>query len=131
MHLRRQGPLAAALVCASALCTACDGGPVEVSDPFYLWHLEDPRATALFRCVDVRALACAIDGLPDPPVLAAGANARFVVLRKTEGYFYFRRAPQERRGWGRDPEVIIGPLSDAQFGEAQQGLGLPDANVMP
>ena len=131
MHLRRQGPLAAALASATALCTACNSGPVEVSDPFYLWHLEDPQATALFRCVDVRELTCAIDGLPDPPVLAAGANAQFVVLRKPEGYFYFRRTPQERRGWGRDPEVIIGPLSDSQFVAAQQDLGLPDANVRP
>lgn len=102
-----------------------------MSDPFYLWHLEDPQATALFRCVDVRELACAIDGLPDPPVLAAGANARFVVMRKREGYFYFRRTPQERRGWGYDPEVMIGPLSDTQFGAAQRELGLPEANIRP
>jgi hypothetical protein len=100
-----------------------------VSDPFYLWHLEDPQATALFRCVDVRELACAIDRLPDPPVLAAGANARFVVLRKREDYFYLRRISQEQRGWGDNPEVIIGPLSDIQFGAAQQELGLPDANI--
>ncbi|MBA4046013.1 MAG: hypothetical protein C0471_16570 [Erythrobacter sp.] len=82
------------MVCAAALCGACNSGPIEVSDPFYHWHLEDPQATALFRCIDVRELACAIDGLTHPAVLAAGANARFIVLRKRDGHFYFRRIPQ-------------------------------------
>lgn len=129
MSVRRNANRTTVVALLALLSTACDNGPVEVSDPFYLWHLEDPQATALFRCVDVREMVCAIDGLPDPPVLAAGANARFVVLRKSEGYFYFRRTPQERHGWGNNPEVIIGPLSQKRFTAAQRELGLPDASI--
>ena len=131
MRVRRNAIPTAVVALMALLSTACDNGPVEVSDPFYLWHLEDPQATALFRCVDVREMVCAIDGLPDPPVLAAGANARFIVLRKSEGYFYFRRTPRERSGWGNDPEVMIGPLPQKQFTVAQRELGLPHANIKP
>lgn len=131
MSVRRNATLTAVVALLALLGTACDNGPVEVSDPFFLWHLEDPEATALFRCVDVREMVCAIDGLPDPPVLAAGANARFVVLRKSEGYFYFRRTPQERHGWGNNSEAIIGPLSQKRFTASQRELGLPDASITP
>jgi len=104
---------------------------VEVSDPFYLWHLEDHDAPALFRCADASRFTCAIDNLPGPPLLAAGANAHFVVLYKPEDYFYFRRIADERSGWGANPEVIIVPLSKERFAAMKAELGLPDPNITP
>ncbi len=119
------------LVVLSLLSGACGGGPTEVDHPFYLGYFEDPNEVALFRCPDGPDGGCAIDGLPGPTVIAAGANKRFVVVHAIEGYYYFARVPRETGGWGNNPERIIGPLSQEAFAAAKAKLRLPDLTVRP
>jgi hypothetical protein len=114
----------------SLACAACGGGPVEVDHPFYLDALEDQEA-ALFRCPNGPDEGCAIDGLPGPGVLAAGADERHVVVQSTSGYYYFARIKRETRGWGDDPERIVGPLDERAFAEAKARLDLPELSVRP
>jgi hypothetical protein len=59
-------------------------------------------------------------------VLAAGADSHFVTVHSTRGYYYFARVPQERAGWGSNPERIIGPLTEAEFALAKREHGLPE-----
>jgi hypothetical protein len=44
-------------------------------------------------------------------------------------YFYFARVPQERHGWGLNPERVVGPLTKAEFDRARAALGLPADNI--
>jgi hypothetical protein len=129
-----------AFLAAVALAASGCGSPaVEVDHPFYLMFIEDPREVALFRCPKDPGNGCAIDGLPGPFVTAAGANKRFVVVAQQpdadgggpERYYYFARVPQETRGWGTNPERIIGPLDEPAFAAAKARLGLPEFTVRP
>ena len=120
------------------LLQGCDGigGRVVVDHPFYLWHTGRPELTALYRCPQGDDGGCAIDGLPGPRVIAAGATKQHVAVQQmqpdgTTVYYYFARVPEEVRGWGNNPEVIIGPISKAKFDEDQGRLGLPELNVTP
>lgn len=123
-------------LCTLAI-TACDRRYNEVDHPFYLMFIEDPREVALFRCPSEPGIGCAIDGLPGPYVVAAGADRRFVVVAQRSDpdaggptrYYYFARVPQETRGWGNNPERIIGPLDDQEFAAAKARLHLPDFTV--
>jgi hypothetical protein len=127
------------ILASVALATACEWRPVEVSRPFYLMYIKDPREVALFRCPDGPDRGCAIDGLPGPRVIAAGADARFVVVAQLpeDGasgpvrYYYFARVPQESRGWGLNPEKVVGPLDEVAFAQAKTALHLPDLTVKP
>lgn len=117
----------------------CERRSVEVDHPFYLMFIEDPREVALFRCPDGPGLGCAIDGLPGPRVVAAGADERFVVVAQRPGpdaggptlYFYFARVAEETSGWGNNPERIVGPLDEESFAAAKARLRLPDLTVGP
>ncbi|HEY0413269.1 MAG TPA: hypothetical protein VGD66_09010 [Allosphingosinicella sp.] len=111
------------------LAAGCGRRFVEVDHPFYLGYFEDPDEVALFRCPRGPDEGCAVDGLPGPRVVAAGADRRFVVVHATQGYYYFARVPQETRGWGSNPERIVGPLGDADFERAKKALRLPDFTV--
>lgn len=120
--------------------SACDGRRyVEVDHPFYLMYIKDPREVALFRCPNEPGIGCAIDGLPGPRVVAAGANRQFVVVAQKpdsdEGgptsYYYFARVPEERGGWGNNPERIVGPLNERDFTATKVKLRLPDLTVRP
>lgn len=104
-------------------------GPVEVADPFYLDHIPDSSEVALYRCPDGPAKGCAIDGLPGPQVIAAGGSDRFIVVHNSAGYYYFARTPQEKRGWGNEPEKIVGPLTMEEFEAAKRTFDLPDLKV--
>lgn len=116
---------------------ACGRRAVEVDHPFYLMFIEDPREVALFRCPNGpdSGAGCAMDGLPGPRVTAAGANARFVVVARQPGaggptlYYYFARVPEETRGWGNNPERIVGPLDEDEFEAAKARLRLPEFTV--
>jgi hypothetical protein len=127
------------LAAATLLVAASGVRAVEVDHPFYLTFIEDPRDVALFRCPDGPDRGCAIDGLPGPRVLAAGANKRFVVIlqqskaspRAPARYYYFARVPGETRGWGNNPEKIVGPMDEAAFSRARAKLDLPDFTVRP
>jgi len=123
---------------ASACATACDR-QIEVDHPFYLMTIDSPPEYALFRCPQGRDQGCAIDGLPGPRVIAAGANSRFVAVAQhpvgevccRTVYYYFERVPNETSGWGANPERIVGPLDEPAFAEAQRRLGLPELSVTP
>jgi hypothetical protein len=115
---------------ALPLLSACGSGAVEVDHPFYLASLED-EPPSLVRCPEGPDRGCARDGLPGPGILAAGADARFVAVRSTGGYYYFARIPNEVRGWGNAPERIVGPLDANAFASADAELDLPPLNVTP
>lgn len=130
-----------ALLCLSLavalLVAGCGRQPVEVDHPFYLSFLEDPREVALFRCPTRPEDGCAIDGLPGPRIVAAGADKRFIVVAQepTSGeearYYYFARVPEETHGWGNNPEKIIGPLTADQYSRAKLALSLPELTTRP
>jgi hypothetical protein len=120
-----------ALIALALACAACGRGPIEVDHPFYLHHFEDPDQVALVRCPDGPDGGCALDGLPGPIIVAAGADERFVAVQSNRGYYYFARVPQEVRGWGSNPERIVGPLDDEEYAAAKARLGLPDLTVRP
>jgi hypothetical protein len=90
---------------------------------------------ALFRCPHGPDKGCAIDGLPGPKVTAAGASRRYIDVAQLKSgvvvYYYFERVPQESGGYGANPEVVIGPLTEDQFLQAKTRLGLPDLTVRP
>ncbi|MFM5929315.1 MAG: hypothetical protein ACKOPQ_00220 [Novosphingobium sp.] len=110
--------------------SACDT-MTEVSDPFYIGFIEDPGEVYLFRCLE-GGKSCAVDGLPGPGVVAAGADARHVVVRLGDGtYVWFRRIAREKSGWGTDPEKLIGPISQEEFRRAQRANGLPEPSITP
>ncbi len=113
------------------LVSGCSNNAIKVSGPFYLDYIEDPSQVALFRCPSGPSKGCAIDGLPGPEVIAAGASKNFIVVHNTSGYYYFKRVPEERRGWGNNPEEIIGPLSESAFKDAKARFNLPDFTVHP
>jgi hypothetical protein len=112
---------------------------VEVDHPFYLTFIENPGDVALFRCPNGPGTGCAIDGLPGPRIVAAGANERFVAVAQEPNsdangptsYYYFARVPEETRGWGDNPERVIGPLDEEAFAAAKANLQLPDLTVRP
>lgn len=134
------GRLALTLI-AATLMSGCQQKRVEVSDPFYLDYIENPRAIELRRCGN----GCsAVEGLPSanidgtgPYVVAAGANKRFIAIEQkaigrddeASSYYYFARIPDEAIGWGKNPEKIIGPLDEVQFAIAKKRLGLPDLTI--
>ncbi len=126
-----------ALAVALLLAGGCTRRQIEVDHPFYLSFLEDPREIALFRCPDGPKDGCAIDGLPGPRIIAAGANRRFVVVAQTPSsggetrYYYFARVPEETYGWGNNPEKIVGPLTSEEFARAKATLPLPELTVRP
>jgi hypothetical protein len=71
-----------------------------------------------------------------PGIVKAGGNARYVVVAQEDKsdsrllrYFYFARVPQERYGWGLNPERVVGPLTKAEFDRAREVLGLPTYNI--
>lgn len=119
------------------LVAGCGQRPVEVDHPFYLSFIEDPHEVALFRCSNSPDDGCAIDGLPGPRVIAAGANKRFLAVAQepTSGgearYYYFARVPEETFGWGNNPEKIIGPLTAEEFAQTKATLSLPELTVWP
>jgi len=123
-----------AFALAAVLLASCSEGH-EVSHPFYVMSPADSDERALFRCSDGPDAGCAIDGLPGPDVFAAGGDAQFIVVGRRraghEEYFYFRRVPEETRGWGNNPERIIGPLSRSQFKADAHRLGLPELTHLP
>ncbi|HWT13349.1 MAG TPA: hypothetical protein VN231_11390 [Allosphingosinicella sp.] len=130
--------IAPSLVALAAFAAAgCEGRAVEIDHPFYLMYIEDPSEVALFRCPGEPGIGCAIDGLPGPRVIEAGADERFVVAAQRPQadpagpirYYYFARVPEETSGWGRNPERIVGPLDADQFAAAKARLGLPDFRV--
>ena len=111
---------------------------VHVAGPFYLTYFETEDQMSLFRCpTGPRGVGCAIDGLPDATVFAAGADTRYVVVarhplgnRNVTEYFYFARTDRESRGWGNGPEKIIGPISADAFDAAQAKLRLPPLSIV-
>lgn len=129
----------AALLLLAALTGGCDSSYVEVDHPFYLRHHELPHRFALFRCPNGPGEGCAIDGVPGPEIVAAGADERHVVVerratragRGPSEYLYFARVPEETGGWGRNPERIVGPLDADEFAEAKARLRLPELTVRP
>ena len=125
--------MSAGVLTGLLLLAACGSQVREVGGPFYVMRLPDSQGRALFRCPEGPKNGCAIDGLPGPDVVRAGADNRYVVVeRQVAGrseYFYFARVPEERRGWGQNPERIIGPLDAAAFDEARSRLDLPGLSV--
>lgn len=111
------------------LLSACDGGMVEVSDPFYLGNFESGGDPWLFRCTQGAGRGCANDTLPDGRILRAGGNAGYIAFQMDAGIFYFRRIPQEKRGWGQNPEAVVGPLDAAGYAATARELGLPAMDV--
>ena len=95
----------------------------------------DRAELALFRCPDRARLGCAIDGLPGPEIVAAGADRRYVVVEQRSGsvtrFFYFARVKEEKHGWGRNPEQIKGPLTPEEFRLAAARLRLPELSIRP
>ena len=130
------------VVCS--LLAASGTRSVEVSNPYYLDYIEDPFAIELRRC-ESQGLSCAsVNGLPrvqayeaGPHVVAAGANRHFVVVAYGVGdrsgdprsYYYFARVPEEKKGWGANPEKIVGPLDERDFKEESRRIGLPELTV--
>lgn len=133
-----RGRAALLLAAVASVTGACDR-QIEVDHPFYLMTIDSPPEYALFRCPQGRDQGCAIDGLPEPRVIAAGANENFVAVARLPlpegsgpiGYYYFARVPNETSGWGANPERIVGPLDEAAFSEAKSRLGLPELTVTP
>lgn len=123
----RRVPVLAALV----MLAGCSDGMEQVAGPFYIGRFEVHGDPWLFRCPAEPPSGCANDTLPDGKVLRAGGDDRYITFLLPEGYYYFRRLPQERRGWGNNPEVIVGPLSEDQFAEASRELRLPALDVEP
>ena len=121
--------LLGSLIAITLACGGCQRYPKEVAGPFYLDYGED-QPVALFRCPKGPANGCANDGLPET-VIAAGGSRDFIVVQNTAGYYYFKRLPEERYGWGDNPEKIIGPLSSEEFSTAKRRLGLPELTVRP
>jgi hypothetical protein len=117
------------LILIALLGGGCEPRFKEVDHPFYLGHFEDPDDLSLFRCPTGVNGVCAVDGLPGPGVVAAGADKRFVVVQSKAGYYYFERVPQETSGWGNNPERIRGPLSEPDFAAVKARLRLPDFEV--
>lgn len=130
-------PKLALIACAfaSALVIGCSSRGHEVSHPFYVMSPADSDVRALFRCPDGPDNGCAIDGLPGPDVFAAGGDARYIVVARHRAghdeYLYFHRVAEETRGWGHNPERIIGPLNRSQFEADSQRLGLPLLTNLP
>src|SRR6185437_14795757 len=128
------------VVLSAFVLSACEPEAIHVAGPFYLTYFETRDQMSLFRCPDGPSGGCAIDGLPDETVFAAGGNTRFVVIarhprksihtdRGRVEYFYFLRIKNERKGWGEKPEKIVGPLSQAQFEAAKMRYDLPDFSI--
>ena len=122
------------------LLAACGDDVTPVDGPFYLTYLETRDQMALYRCPKGPNDGCAIDGLPDATVFAAGADKMYIVVarhprvggatnRQVTEYFYFARIPQEREGWGFNPEKIVGPLTQVQFDADKSRLHLPEFSV--
>jgi hypothetical protein len=108
---------------------------VHVAGPFYLDTIKGPDVY-LFRCPDGPEYGCEGTGLPEPSIVKAGGNEKYVVVAQADRpdsgplrYFYFARVPQERSGWGGNPEKVVGPLTKAEFDRARERLGLPAANI--
>lgn len=120
---------------ATALMTGCSPRGHEVSHPFYVMSPADSDERALFRCPNGPEGGCAIDGLPGPDVFAAGGDAKYIVVARhragQDEYFYFRRVAEETRGWGHNPERIVGPLNESQFNADAGRLGLPALAHIP
>ena len=134
--MRRSFPLTALL--AAALLSGCARYPRQVDGPFYIDEVADSGEVYLFRCPGGPEKGCAVDGLPGPRIVAAGADRRYVVVAQASGaeagglsYFYFSRVRDERFGWGRDPERIIGPLTPAEFADATRRPHLPAPTIRP
>jgi hypothetical protein len=113
------------------LLAACSDGMEQVAGPFFVGRFEAHGDPWMFRCTDDPPAGCSGDGLPDGKVLRAGGDARHIAMQTPLGYYYFRRLPQERRGWGNNPEVIVGPLSQQQFAAVTRELALPPLDVVP
>jgi hypothetical protein len=115
------------------LVAGCSGGFVEVDDPFYLTDFGEPPQPALVRCLEGPGEMCAIDALPGPAIAAAGANGRYVTIKRHAGgscapcFYYIERLPDDRRGFA--DQRIIGPLDADQFESAKRSLGLPEFTV--
>ena len=133
--LNRPGPARApyrAAVAVRALLLSGCNRMAAVDDPFYIGSIENAGETYLFRCLEGAGKACAVDGLPGPGVVAAGADRNHVVVRLADGnYVWFRRVPQEKSGWGANPERLIGPLDEAGFRKAQARDHLPEPSITP
>ena len=127
--------LSAAVALATVILVGCSPRAREVIHPFYVTNLADSDERALFRCPDGPNGGCAIDGLPGPDVFAAGGDATHIVVARRHGsqdeYFYFRRVAEETRGWGNNPEQVVGPLPKSQFEADAKRLGLPALVRLP
>jgi hypothetical protein len=121
------------LALITCVVAACGQASQEVSHPFYVQELPDSVERALYRCPGGPNGGCAIDGLPGPDLVAAGADAiHVVVARRFEGrleYFYFARVPEEAGAYGHNPERIVGPLNKSAFEDAKNRLNLPDFKI--
>ena len=133
----------AAAFLALLLLAGCDFGATHVAGPFYLMWIDIYEDMALYRCPDGPddGVGCAVDGLPDGTVFAAGADSGHIVVarhprsnnvtnRSVTQYFYFARIPQETKGWGNNPEKIIGPLTQAEFEVASTTNHLPPLSIV-
>lgn len=136
MHLR-----AAIIALPLWLLLACKPQNTHVVGPFYLSYFETRDEMALFRCPGGPDNGCAIDGLQDATVYAAGGDNKHVVVARhprTNGstkqdiseFFYFVRIKNEQHGWGSNPERIVGPLTEKQFDIAKRELGLPNFSIV-
>jgi len=132
---------AAAISLPLLLLTACEPQNTHVVGPFYLSYFETRDEMAVFRCPEGPDHGCAIDGLPDATVYAAGGDRKYVVVarhprtngsikRNVSEVFYFARIRDERSGWGNNPEHIVGPLTEKQFDSAKRELGLPSFSIV-
>jgi len=134
--------LSAAIIALTLLfLTACEPQNTHVVGPFYLSYFETRDQMALFRCPGEPDQGCAIDGLPNATVYAAGGDNNYVVVarhphanestkRDVSEFFYFARIREERRGWGSSPEHIVGPLTEKQFDVAKRELSLPNFSIV-
>ena len=116
-----------------------------VAGPYRLIATDESSLTTLDICNDD---VCAGDGLPDPTVFAAGADAKYVVFaqhpaskprgsgvdavgsaddRSVTNYYYIIRVPDEARGIRKSN--LIGPMDKKAFDEAKARMRLPGFSI--
>lgn len=134
-------PLVLSILCGTLLSGCFDKERHHVAGPFYLTYPESREDMALFRCFrDEGNFSCVLDFMPDAEIFLAGGDNEYIVLARhpREGgltdkenveYYYFKRTPQESRGWGNNPEKVLGPFGKNEFDKRKMELNLPDFSV--
>jgi hypothetical protein len=133
---------AAAIFLFALLLSGCGRTTTHVAGLFYLTYFENPDEMLLFRCPNGPDEGCAGESFPDATVFAAGASEKYIVLarhpyndkdrsldRDRTEYFYFARVKEEFRGWGDNPEKVIGPLNGVEFLGAKSRYHLPNFSI--